>query len=146
VTTLLDVNVLVALFFPEHVHHEVAHDWFADHADDGWATCPITENGFARVAPQLRPGDQPIRAETAVRQLARFCASDRHEFWPAEVSILDPKCVRPGFIRGPRQLTDVYLLALATKRRGCLVTFDAGINLKAVVGATARNLQVVTPA
>ena len=28
---LLDVNVLVALFDPDHVHHELAHDWFADH-------------------------------------------------------------------------------------------------------------------
>jgi uncharacterized protein len=26
---LLDVNVLVALFDPDHVHHEAAHRWFA---------------------------------------------------------------------------------------------------------------------
>ena len=48
--SLLDVNVLVALFFPDHVHHELAHDWFADHREQGWATCPLTENGLVRVA------------------------------------------------------------------------------------------------
>ena len=46
---LLDVNVLVALFNPVHVHQELAHDWFADHRASGWATCPLTENGFLRV-------------------------------------------------------------------------------------------------
>jgi uncharacterized protein len=46
---LLDVNVLVALFDPDHVHHDLAHDWFADQRAAGWATCPLTENGLIRV-------------------------------------------------------------------------------------------------
>ena len=46
---LLDVNVLIALFDQEHVHHELSHDWFSDNRRDGWATCPVTENGFLRV-------------------------------------------------------------------------------------------------
>ena len=46
---LLDVNVLVALFDPSHVHHTAAHDWFADRGEEGWATCPITENGLLRI-------------------------------------------------------------------------------------------------
>jgi hypothetical protein len=29
-TYLLDVNLLLALSDPMHVHHEVAHRWFAD--------------------------------------------------------------------------------------------------------------------
>jgi predicted nucleic acid-binding protein len=45
----LDVNLLVALFDPDHIHHETAHDWFSDNASDGWATCPMTENGFVPV-------------------------------------------------------------------------------------------------
>ena len=47
--TLLDVNVLVALVDADHVHHELAHDWFADRGSQSWATCPVTENGFVRV-------------------------------------------------------------------------------------------------
>ena len=46
---LLDVNVLLALSNPRHTHHEIAHDWFADHHLGGWATCAVTQNGFIRV-------------------------------------------------------------------------------------------------
>ena len=144
-TALLDINVLVALFAPEHVHHELAHDWFADNEHHGWATCPITQNGFVRVAAQLRPGDVSFRPETAARHLARFCTSDHHHFWADAISLLDPKRFRPEFIGGPRQVTDVYLLALARKMRGRLVTFDAGITLSAVVGASADDLVVIRP-
>ena len=42
---LLDVNVLIALFDETHVHHEAAHDWFADNRAAGWATCAITRTG-----------------------------------------------------------------------------------------------------
>lgn len=46
---LLDVNVLVALFDPAHVHHDAAHAWFGEHCAQGWATCALTENGLVRV-------------------------------------------------------------------------------------------------
>ena len=46
---LLDVNVLVALFDPAHVHHEAAHAWFGTHRRQRWATCALTENAFVRV-------------------------------------------------------------------------------------------------
>ena len=59
---LLDVNVLVALFEPEHIHHETAHDWFADESSHGWATCPVTENGFVRVLANPARGASTVRA------------------------------------------------------------------------------------
>ena len=40
---------MAALFDPDHIHHEIAHYWFADHREAGWATCSITENGLVRV-------------------------------------------------------------------------------------------------
>jgi predicted nucleic acid-binding protein len=49
VTFLLDVNVLIALIDPSHVNHAAAHDWFTQVARDGWATCPIVENGVIRI-------------------------------------------------------------------------------------------------
>jgi len=51
---LLDVNLLVALFDPDHVHHDPAHDWFVDSREQGWATCPVTENGVIRILSNLR--------------------------------------------------------------------------------------------
>ena len=44
---------------------------------------------------------------------------------------------------GPGQVTDVYLLALAVKNEGRLVTFDRAIPLLAVRGADERHLVVL---
>ncbi|HLL89632.1 MAG TPA: TA system VapC family ribonuclease toxin [Tepidisphaeraceae bacterium] len=52
---LLDANVLIALGWPTHAHHAVAHRWFASAAAaDGWATCPLTQLGFVRVSTNPR--------------------------------------------------------------------------------------------
>lgn len=142
--TLLDVNLLVALFDPDHVHHEVAHDWFADHRANGWATCPVTENGFVRVLTATRNDAGPTRAPELVERLRQFCTAELHIFWPASVSLRDDTIVRPSFVRGYRQLTDVYLLGLAVGMGGCLATFDRTIPLGAVVDATREHLQVVS--
>ncbi|MDB6039699.1 MAG: hypothetical protein JWM99_3540 [Verrucomicrobiales bacterium] len=40
-TALLDTNVLLALAWPNHQHHAVAHRWFAKHTEQGWATCAL---------------------------------------------------------------------------------------------------------
>jgi toxin-antitoxin system PIN domain toxin len=143
---LLDVNVLVALFDPDHVHHEVAHDWFADRGRAGWATCPMTEAGFLRVLsnPAYR-GTVPSVADLAAR-LRRFCRSGRHVFWGDELSLIDEAVVDLPRAGGHRQLTDLYLLALAHAKGGCLATFDRTIPLRAVKGATADSLEVIAPA
>jgi hypothetical protein len=143
---LLDVNLLVALFDSGHIHHELAHDWFADHRANGWATCPVTENGFIRVLSAPRQGAAPPRAAELVERLRQFCTSGHHTFWPASLSMTDEKVFRPSLMRGHRQVTDVYLLGLAIKMGGCLATLDRGIPVNAVIGATRDSLQVVSPA
>jgi toxin-antitoxin system PIN domain toxin len=140
---LLDVNVLVALFDADHVHHETAHDWFADHRDDGWATCPITENGFLRVAARLSAPGAPLRPASLIEHFRKFCRSRAHRFWGNTLSLRDPEIFDLAFAAGPSQLTDIYLLGLARKNGGRLATFDRTIPLKAVVGATVRSLAVI---
>ena len=44
---LLDVNVLLALSWDQHVHHGIAHERFADLVE--WSTCPATEAGLLRL-------------------------------------------------------------------------------------------------
>lgn len=56
------------------------------------------------------------------------------------MSLLDDETVDVSRVHGPKQLTGVYLLALAVQHHGCLVTFDAGISLTAIRGAKARHL------
>ncbi len=142
---LLDVNVLVALFDPDHVHHDLAHDWFADNRSDGWATCPVTENGFVRVLSNPTYGGRVARPAELAARLKKFCASGHHSFWADSVSLRDGRLFNASFAAGHRQVTDVYLLGLAVRMRGRLVTFDGGIPLKAVAGATRRSLEVIAP-
>ena len=143
---LLDVNVLVALFDPDHVHHDIAHDWFADHRELGWATCPITQNGLIRVLANPRYGS-PGSSLRAVRQaVQRFVSSKEHEFWPDDISLTDDAVFNVSAMSGHRQSTDVYLLGLATRWKGHLVTLDRSIPMRAVVGADSTTLTVIEAA
>jgi toxin-antitoxin system PIN domain toxin len=141
---LLDVNILLALFHAEHEHHEVAHDWFSDHREDGWATCPLTENGFVRIA--SNPASMPVRLRPPeiLENLRKFCASGHHVFWPDSISLRDSKLFNQPLVSGHRHLTDLYLLGLAKKMGGKLATFDQSIPLGAVVGATRATIAVLS--
>ena len=141
---LLDVNVLVALFDAEHVHHELAHDWFADERRHGWATCAMTEAGVLRVLSHPAYGSPVSRLADLVPLLRKFCASGGHEFWADKVSLRDPQLFDLALARGHRQVTDVYLLGLATRHGGRLATFDRTIPLSAVKGARRGTLAVIS--
>lgn len=140
---LLDVNFIIALLDPDHAFHERAHAWWAANLKRGWASCPLTENGVVRImsnpnySEKLRftPGD-------LIGRLRKFAGQSNHEFWPDEISLRDEKIFVAERIHSSRQLTDLYLLALATKRQGRLVTFDQGISLSGVCKAKAANLCV----
>ena len=143
-SALLDVNFLIALFDPDHPHHEVAHDWFDDNHARGWATCPVTENGFIRVVANPKYGNEVTQAPVLIERLRKFCASGHYQFWDDAVSFRDERLFNGSLVRGHRQLTDIYLLGLAAKRGGRLVTFDQKIPLAAVKGATRAALEVVS--
>jgi toxin-antitoxin system PIN domain toxin len=140
--TLFDVNVLIALFEPEHIHHEPAQRWWEGKQADGWASCPLTQNGFVRILSQATY-PQPAPASELVARLGEAVADTDHEFWPDDVSLTDETLfVRERFL-GPKRLTDIYLLALAVRHDGRLATFDRRISLAAVRGAEPRHLVVI---
>jgi uncharacterized protein len=140
---LLDVNVLIALFDPAHVHHEAAHAWFEANRGSRWATCALTENAFVRVLSNpAYPGRGTI-VEDAASRLRTFCSAQEHVFWPDSVSLLDRRRFRWHHVQGHRQITDVYLLALVVSNQGQLATFDSTISLRAVEGAKAQNLELI---
>lgn len=142
--SLLDVNVLIALFDPDHVFHERAHVWWAANADDGWASCPITENGVVRIMSQptysSRVRFSPVEL---IERVASFAQQTNHEFWPDSISLRSAQSFVHERIHHSRQITDIYLLGLAATRGGHLVTFDEGIPISAAVGAVAQNLTVI---
>ena len=137
---LLDVNVLVALFDAVHAHHEAAHEWFGRNRKSGWATCPLTENGMVRVLSNPAYPGRRTTVRDAIRRLADFRQSGDHTFWPDSASLCDEILFRPAHLLGHRQLTDVYLLALAVTNGGRVATFDRSMPLPAVDGAKADHV------
>jgi toxin-antitoxin system PIN domain toxin len=139
---LLDVNCLLALLDEDHSSHLQALLWWQSNRKAGWATCPLTQNGFARIASQRRyPSQRPLGV--AIEQIERLVTLPDHEFWADDISIADDRVFDRSRILGPNQLTDVYLLALAVKNVGRLVTFDRGVPLGAVRDAETQHLVVL---
>ena len=139
---LLDINVLLALFDTGHQFHAQVRAWLAERIEQGWASCPITQNGFVRIVSQpAYPNHVP--PATAIARLAEACQSPYHRFWSADLGLVDGGVVDPMRIHGPKQVTDVYLLALAVRNKGCFATFDERVPLSAVRGATKANLHVI---
>lgn len=135
---LLDVNVLIALLDSGHVHHEAAMRWLGDNIGNGWASCPITENGCLRIMSQpAYPNTLPVAEVT--ERLREATATDHHRFWPDDLSLLESDALARYRVVGPKQITDVYLLALAVARRGVFVTFDARIAPGAVAFGAERH-------
>jgi uncharacterized protein len=143
VIALLDVNVLVALFDPVHVHHEAAHAWFGANRKHRWSTCALTENAFVRILSNPAYPGSRTTVEDAAARLSALCSGSGHVFWPDSVSVRKSGLFRWNHVQGHRQLTDVYLLALAVANKGRLATFDSTISLRAVEGAQPRNLELM---
>ncbi|HEX9275581.1 MAG TPA: VapC toxin family PIN domain ribonuclease, partial [Casimicrobiaceae bacterium] len=84
------------------------------------------------------PNPVPVRA--VMERLREAGASSVHEFWPDDISLLDGRVADSTRIHGPRQLTDLYLLALAVRHRGQFVTFDTAVSRDAVRGAERHHI------
>jgi len=140
---LLDVNVIIALLDSNHAFHERAHDWWAANLKLGWASCPLTENGVVRIMSHPHYSDKVrFTPGDLIDRLRQFAGQSDHEFWPDEISVCDANYFASERIHSSRQLTDLYLLALATRHQGRLVTFDQGIPLSAVKNVKPSNLCV----
>jgi len=132
--TLLDINVLISLLDQDHVHHRRARQWLEQNASEGWASCPLTQNGCVRVMSQPRYAN-PLPTSAVIDRLAQATAHAAHQFWPDDISILNAELIDRSRVLGPRQVTDVYLLALAHRHSGRFATFDGSVPVAAVTGA-----------
>lgn len=131
-TFLLDVNVVIALLDPQHIHHDIAHEWFAAEGSASWATCPLTENAVIRILSQPSYPNAVPSPTAAIDLLRELCSLDGHEFWFDSVSLLDRSVVDAESLLSHGRVTDTYLLALAASRDGILATFDRRITTNAV--------------
>ncbi len=126
--SLLDINVLIALAWPSHVHHRHAHSWFNENASDGWATCPFTECGFVRISSNPKIIPEAASPKEALSVLRRICELDYHAFWADDIDFCTSEYNPTQLLVGHRQVTDAYLLGLAISKGGRLATLDKSVS------------------
>jgi toxin-antitoxin system PIN domain toxin len=140
--SLLDINVLIALFDSDHPAHSSARRWLATSEDAGWASCPITQNGVLRI--MCQPAyPNPAALDDLMERLREATEHPSHKFWPDDISLLDRDLIEQAGALVSKQVTDVYLLALAVAHKGRFVTFDRGVPQNLVRGAHKRSLLVL---
>ena len=146
---MADINILIALFDPKHVHHDPAQRWFATAVTDGWATCPLTENGFLRIVSNPHYGHLHLSIAEVAAGLRALIGTypDSHQFWTDDISLCDTAMFDLTAVRGYRQLTDLYLLGLCQRHGATFVTFDGGIRdaTRALQAARPDLVRVLVP-
>jgi uncharacterized protein len=126
VQRLLDISVLIALCDPNHVDHQRVTTWFQKTGAKAWVSCPITENGFVRVLSNPSYPGLSGSVSAAVSLLQTLRRHKGHAFWPDDYSIVDGTLDLSRAI-GHRQITDLYLLGLAAKRKAKFSSLDTRI-------------------
>ena len=124
---LLDTNVLLALAWPNHVHHAETRAWFKQKGTARFRACPLTQTGFVRISSNPSFTAEAVSPGDALSLLRRLCSMPGHQFWPDDLSLVEavPAVAR---LAGHRQVTDAYLLALAASHEGVLATLDRAIS------------------
>ncbi len=123
---LLDVNILVAWGWEDHVEHERTVRWIAaasKRRDTTLLTSAIPQLGFVRVSVQRTPGR--ISVSEASEALADLLTSlgSRHAF------LADNQASEnfPDWCQSASRTTDAHLLQLAGHHNASLATLDTGI-------------------
>jgi uncharacterized protein len=143
---LPDVSVLIAMHDSSHPHHTIAQNWFQTEGRKGWATCPISENGFIRITAQtlLKDRTDAVSAAFFMLEKTKQAYHETYHFWSDSVSLSDIELFLPLKIVGHKQLTDVYLLGLCQRNNGTLVTFDTHMTTAAIKFPNTELLWVLT--
>ena len=129
---LLDVNALIALVDPTHLHHDRAHEWFAAEGSSDWLSCPTTQNGLVRIVSHPRYSNAVPSPADAIRSLQSLVRIGGHRFIPDRLSLLDREHFLSEQLLASGQVTDTYLVALAKSEHAQLATFDKRLAATAV--------------
>jgi len=139
---LLDVNVMIALAWPVHIHHHATRRWFEAKKTISWATCPMTQAGFVRISSNPSIIRDAVRPEVALSMLKEMTQHPTHTFWPDTVSLADTRYTFPSMLTGHRQVTDSYLVSLAIRNKGVLATLDRGL---IALDKTGKYIHIISP-
>lgn len=125
---LLDVNVLIALLWRAHESHEKTQTWFAQASKAGWATCPFTQAGCIRILSNPAFSRNAASPQQALKLLSVNLNHPSHIFWPDDLTFADAVAPIERLLVGHKQVSDAYLLGLAIRRKGKLVTLDRSVS------------------
>jgi uncharacterized protein len=139
---LLDVNVLVALLDANHIRHGSARRWLEANIADGWASCALTQIGCLRVlaSPTYPNALKPIDAAS---RLSEATSHVLHQFWGETPSAFSLGLLNWEYLVTARQVSAAYLLALAVRQAGRLVTFESTLRPAVMAGARSHHLVVL---
>ncbi len=142
---LPDISVLVALHDRKHSGHDKAHNWLEQIGHLGWATCPLTENGFVRVFTQTQYPNNLTGVSATLSLLENLIQNyeSTHHFWADEISLRDRNLFNSPIIKGHKQITDVYLLGLCQKNSGTFVTLDTGVTTASIIAPHSELLRIL---
>lgn len=144
-TDLLDVNLLISLAWPNHVHHRAAQNWFRARSSQSWATTPVTESGFVRVSSNRSAIPSAVSPSEALLMLSRIRQVRGHTFFPDDLElVLGNGYLSPARVVSYRLVTDAHLLAVARRHRARLATLDRGV--AAMAGDNAGDVVYVPQA
>ena len=135
---LLDTNLLIALLWPSHERHDLVLKWFTRHRAKGWATCPLTQAGFVRIVSNPAFSRDAVQPREAIHVLSANTAAKDHAFWPDDVPFAEAVAFAGVRLVGHQQVTDAYLLGLAIRRGGVLVTLDHHIAVLTALKSSER--------
>ncbi len=123
-----------------HPLHRRAYDWFQAVRDHGWATCPITENGFVRIASNPNNRGLGLTPPACAAALSLTCQSSNHQFWPDDITVRE--FLTSEMRMTHRQFSDLYLLSLSIEHGGKFATLDEHIPAHVIPGG-ADALEVI---
>lgn len=124
---LLDVNLLVSLAWPNHVHHRQALTWFRRRGGQPWATTPFTEAGFVRLSCNASAVPAAVTPTQAIALLDRMRETSGHRFLVDDVPLVVGPHLPAERVVTYRQVSDAHLLALARRHGARLATLDRGV-------------------
>ncbi|KAF1046737.1 TA system VapC family ribonuclease toxin [Xylophilus sp.] len=123
---LLDVNVLLAVTWPKHMHHALARQWFRAVPRRAWASCCVTQLGFVRLSSSVQFTADAVTPPQAANLLQRWCQRTDH-VWVPDLPLEEVPVFASPVLIGHRQVTDAYLLGLAEHHGLKLATLDRGL-------------------
>ena len=140
---LPDINVLLALAWSNHPHHDAAHRWFARDAAAGWATCLFTQTGFLRLSLNPQVVGVAIDCQAALHLLHSLVAHPAHHYMETAPALTASSfdALAPKII-GYQQVSDATLLHLARVCGLKLITLDRPV---ATICPWNDHLELLTP-